>query len=225
MRVKISIGLTVIIFVVLVCLGLYEKRIYKEINDEAAPLEKFEVGIMPDELLDGQLDNMRKNLNSSNIIIAVKCVDNMEFRFNCTTQKVTVEYVFKGDGLSTDDIIDVARRSSTIFMDEDMYINGKPSINMGFVNEMIPGEVYLVFLDRKLETFDEQKIYIQSDGFIMAPIFCYANIHNAICVSDSDDDNSASYLSVKDNEFFLMSEQGIDKMESFKKELLNGYAY
>lgn len=225
MKIKNVMLVTFIIFLLLMGFGLYHKRTYKDFNTEAQPLSNFMVGLLSDDLLELQLNHMRENLDDSCIIVAVKCEAASNFLFNCTSQKVSVEHVFRGDDLKAGDIIEITRANSFIFMDDDMRMNGKPCINMGFVNEMIPGNTYLVFLDRKIETYDDTRLYIQSDEFFMAPVFCYSDIINTPCISEAEDQDTASYDAVKENEFFLMSQEAIDKMQVFKTELLSKYAY
>ena len=222
MKTKICVVLSVVLFFCMMIFGLIAKADYRDINKEENPLDRFAVGLCPDSILNMQVKHMEENLPSSKIIVAVRCMEKSTFRFSCTTQKVEVVKVFKGD-VSAGEIIDMARNGSSIFFDKENYINGMPAINLNFVNEMKPSEMYLVFLDRKLETYDDEKIYIQSMDFIIAPIFCYSETTNEPCVSETSFDNSASYKNVKNNEFFLMSEDSIYKMGELKKLLLKKY--
>lgn len=222
MKTKLCVGISLVLFLGLMAFGLIVKADYMDMNKEENPLDKFAVGLFPDSILDGQLKHLEKNLPASEIIVAVKCVEKSTFRFSCTTQKVEIVKVFKGD-VQEGKTIDVARSGSCIFFDKANYINGMPAINLNFVNEMMPNEMYLVFLDRKLETYNHENIYIQSMDFIIAPIFCYSEIKNEPCMSETSFDNSAAYKNVKDNEFFLMSEDSIHKMDKLKKILLEKY--
>lgn len=222
MRSKMCVALSLLVFVCLMVFGLIAKSNYIDINDEENPMDKFVVGLIPDSILDIQLEHLENNLPESNIIIAVRCMEKSTFRFSCTTQKVEVVKVFKGD-VSIGEIIDVARNGSCIFFDKENYVNGLPAINLNFVNEMKPNEMYLVFLDRKIQTYNDENIYIQSMDFLISPIFCYSEIHNEVCVSETNLSDSAAYKNVKNNEFFLMSETAIDNMEKLKKSLLQKY--
>jgi hypothetical protein len=226
MKIKITIIVTISIFLLLLGFGISKRITFKDLNKEENVLEKFDVGILSDSFVESQIINMEKNLDSSNIIAAVKCVDDIEFRFSCVSQKVEIIKVFKGDNLTSGDRIDIARASNRIYIGEDSVMeNGSFAVNLGFVNVMIPDNIYLVFLDRKLETYDKQKIYIQSDNYLIAPIFSYTPIENEVCVSEYEEMNSISYSKVKDNEFFLMSAEAIGKLEKLKDMLLNSYQY
>lgn len=227
MKLRFVMCITLIVFILAAGVGLYFKAsYYKDFNTEEEPLNNFMVGLMPDEPLDKVLENMEENLGTSNVIIAAKCEDTFTYRFKCTSQKVTIEHVFKGEGLKAGDNIEIIRDGSCIFMDESMYVDGKIPINLDFVNEMIPGKTYLIFLDRKLETHDDTIIYLQSEEFAIAPIFCYDNtIKNKPIAGINNERNSARYEDVKDNEFFLKSEEAIEKMVKFKDNLLQKYSY
>ena len=226
MKLRFVTCITLVVFIIAASVGLYFKASYKDINVEEEPLNKFVVGLMPDELLNAQLEHMEKDLGSSNIVIAAKCEDSFKYRFNCTSQKITIEHVFKGEGLKAGDNIEIIRNGSLICMDENAYIDGMPIININFVNEMFPGKTYLIFLDRKLQTYDDTIIYLQNEEFIISPIFCYDNTIKTTPIASIDKlANAARYEDVKDNEFFLMSEEGIENMARLKDSLLQQYSY
>ncbi|MBQ3515438.1 MAG: hypothetical protein IJA32_16850 [Lachnospiraceae bacterium] len=225
MKGRYVLVITGIIFFVALCYGIYNKKFYKDFNLEEEPLNNFVVALVDEELLDIQLSIMKEELDSSNIIIAAKCEDTFKYRFSSNTQEVSIEYVFKGDGLNEGDKIEIARNGTHIYMEKDGFIAGMPSNDLGFVNEMVPGKIYLIFLDRKLNTFNEEKIYIQVDDLIVAPIFCYEDIPNMPCISIDEIGNYAKYETVKENEFFITSEKGIEKMEAFKEQLISKYSY
>lgn len=224
MKLRFVAYITIIAFIISMGTGLYYKSLYKDFNTEEESLDKFVVGLLPDELLETQIEFLEEELDFAPIIIAGKCDDTFTYRFSSTTQKITIEYVYKGENLAVGDHIEIARGNSNIYLDEDGYINGKPSINMGFANEMVPGNTYLIFLDRQLETHNEDDIiYIQDEKYIITPIFCYEEIENIPCISINGNGNFAEYKDVRHNEFFLMSENGIYNMNTLKEKLLKKY--
>ena len=225
MKSRYVLVLTGITFLVALCYGMYQKKFYKDFNLEEEPLNNFVVALVDEEFLDMQISIMEEELDSANIIIAAKCEDTFEYRFSCNTQEVSVEYVFKGDGLEEGDKIQIARNGTHIYMEQDGFIAGMPSNDLGFVNEMVPGKTYLIFLDRKLNTFNEERIYIQTDDLIVAPIFCYEAIPNVPCTSINEIGSYARYETVKENEFFITSEKGIEKMEALKEQFISRYSY
>ena len=147
MKTRYVLVLTGITFLVALCYGMYQKKFYKDFNLEEEPLNNFVVALVDEEFLDMQISIMEEELDSANIIIAAKCEDTFEYRFSCNTQEVSVEYVFKGDGLEEGDKIQIARNGTHIYMEQDGFIAGMPSNDLGFVNEMVPGKTYLIFLD------------------------------------------------------------------------------
>lgn len=224
MKLKSILIITVLIITIMTATGLYYKSSYLNYNNEEFPLENFVTGVMNEELLDAQLKKYDNELDSSNYIIAVTCQEKSFFRYSCTTQKVKIEHVFKGNNIKKGDIIEIAKSDSEIFNSDEMKINGRNCINMGFVNEMKPGYTYLVFLDKKINTHDENTVIYITDDFIMSPIFCYSDIENNPCTTISDFNLSAWYGDIKDNEFFISSENAIKKMEDYKENLLSKYS-
>ncbi len=222
MKVKYFVFATGLIIVVLMVAGLIYKNTYEDYNDQAEPLDNFIVGIMPDELAEIQINKMDEQLDESNIIIAAECVEKPLWRFGCITERVKIKSVFKGEGLQSGDVIDVAREANCIF--SEIKIDGMSSINMSFVRAMIPGETYLIFLDEKLELRDADNIYDQSGQFLIAPIFCYNETISIPYKSISEDGNEQKYINVKESEFFLMSEKSIEQMYELKRDLLTRYS-
>lgn len=217
MRLRFVSIVTTIMIIISAGIGLYNKSMYTDFNFQENPLEEVKVAILPDDLLEIQIEHLRKNLeHTSNYIVAVECMEKSLFRFHCTSQEVVVKRVFKGKGLSENDSIEIVKAGTEIFRDA-----GKSSVNMGFVNEMRPGKAYLVFLDRKIE--NTERIYIQSDEFIIAPIFCYEDIVNIPYQPDNLDYTVTDYINVKDNEFFFMSESSYEIMRKFKADLFQRY--
>lgn len=214
---------TFILFIILLSIGLYYKSFYKDFNEEEQPLDDFAVALISDALLEMQLGFLDEDLENSNIIIAAKCEENYFYRFNCNTQAVTVEHVFKGESLKAGDRIDIARNGSHIYTSKDMYTAGMPSNDMGFVNEMVPGKAYLIFLDRRLETYNENDIIYKTAEFILAPIFCYEKIENIPFDSIDPVGNYAKYKDVKNNEFFIMSKDANEKIDAYKEKLFLKY--
>ncbi|MGN0375917.1 MAG: hypothetical protein ACI4EN_10505 [Butyrivibrio sp.] len=223
MKIKYIALITGVLIICAACIGLFYKSSYKDFNSEESPLDQFAVGLLNDELAERQIKNMEENLGESNIIIAAKCEEKSYFRFRCLTQKVTVQHVFKGEGVSEGDVIDVARSGSQIFL--DALTNEMPNMNISFVREMYPGETYLIFLDYRLNTGDKENIFIQSDDFIVAPIFCYNKTESVPYESIIEGGDFAEYKTVKDSEFFLMSEESIEMMYQLKNKLISQYSY
>lgn len=222
MGIKKVIG-TVLVMAVLAAIGLGVKQTYKDFNEETDPLNKFQVGVISENLLDVQLEQLELLLDEQNIIAAVTCRDTFEYHFRCVTQSAEVEHIFKGDQLEVGETISIARTSPELFFELGI---SDYAINMGFVNEMVPGKTYLVFLDYELdEPRSPQRIFLQSKDLAIAPIFCYDEIANYPCEVIEGGADSALYENVKENEFFIKTQAGIEKMEQFKEKVLEIYSY
>lgn len=224
MKHKSIVVVLLLIIVVSICVGLYCKSTYKDFNEDENALDNFVVARMSDSLLEGQIQLMEETLSDSKIIIAAECKDTFTYRYACVTQKVEVVSVFKGEEIIKGDVIDIARASTLVSTNTDSMINGKYIINMGFVNEMIPGKTYLIFLDRKLDTFDGEDIFMQSEDYLLAPIFCYENIINDIPVLE-EEDMYINYEYVRNNEFFIQSDASSENIQILKDKLLNKFKY
>lgn len=222
MKIRYSIILTAVVFIAALGIGLWCKKEYKDFNKETQPLNHFCIGIFPDEIVDMQMEMLREMLPDSKSIIAARCEGKAEYYFSCAVQPVIVEQVFRGEELKKGNQIKVPVVSN-LFFEKDMYIAGKPLANIGFMNEMVPGKMYLIFLDRKINTYDEEQIYAYNRDFIIRPNFCCETTENSPCISVSKMTNSVPYETVSENEYFVKSEKTIEKLNALKQELLKKY--
>lgn len=219
MKLRYVIGITLVVCIISMGIGLYNKNKYKDFNDEEEPLTNFTVGLLSEELVEAQIKRMNESLEeNAAIIAAVKCEEKTKFLFSCETQKVTVEKVFKGTDVNVGESIDVAKSGGFIY--SDGYGDGHMSINTGFVNEMIPGKSYLVFIEKKLDNAD---LYIIDSDMIIKPVFCYDDITNVPVQSLSDEADYTLYSNVKDNEFFFDAQKSYEMMNEFKEKLFARY--
>ena len=223
MKIKKTLVCFIIIFFVLLGIGLYVKSTYMNFNEETEPLSNFTVGIITDDMLSYQLENFKENLDSSNIIIAARCIDEPEFRYKTITQKVVITQIFKGSGIGVGDEIEISRSGNSIYWNSDD--GSDNAINLGYVNVMKQGEVYLIFLDGRVQNnYDDNIIYKTGDKFAMAPIFCYTDLQTYSTEPMYEDYSVAWYEDVKDSEFFVSSDVDIEKLLNFKKEIIEKYS-
>ena len=82
MRIKVCLGLSFLLFLCLFVYGLYEKGQYKDMNQEKDILDRFAVGLLPDSLFDEYMERAETNLDACPIILAVKCLDTMDYRID-----------------------------------------------------------------------------------------------------------------------------------------------
>ena len=181
--------------------GLLIKSTYSDFNTLEKPLESFMVAQLSDALLDNQISLLMDELDNSNYILTVECLERSQFRYACTSQSVEIIHVYKGDDLEVGDIISIGKYGSLVNLQCMDEYDGYMLINMGFVNEMTIGNHYLIFLERKIDT--EEPIYLQSDQFILAPIFNYKDIQNAVGEYVNSYSSYVKYTDVSENEFFI----------------------
>ena len=210
--------------VVLMVIGLINKCSYKDFNKKENVLDDFVVGILPDDIATVQIEKMNNELDECRVIVAAECVEDALFRFGCITERVRVEQVFAGDDIQPGDVIDVGRASSCLFLDESMYVDEKPLLNMGFVRWMKKGSTYLIFIEQEKETNEEYRLFVQPQSFLMAPIFEYEKTESSVLTGISSDSYENVYKDIKENEFFLMSEKTIEEMYELKNDLLARYS-
>ncbi|SKA71379.1 hypothetical protein SAMN02745111_02209 [Eubacterium uniforme] len=217
MKIKYTFILYLLCVSILVILGMKNKKDYRDFNDDNKSLNKFIVGIMPDELIDIAIKVLKKGEKTCNNIVVVECLEKTKFSYGCTTQKIRINRVIKGDLVEKEEIIDI------VFADE-IYMNSSedtPEINMGFVNEMKVGKNYLIFLDERIKN---SNMYSLKQSLIK-PIFAYENIENKPCISTMKVESATLYGNMSSNEFFVESERGLEKIEIYKKSLLEKYPY
>lgn len=226
MKIRYIAIITSLCFLVMLGYGLYQKTTYTNHNKEATPLEDlFYVGIFPDSMIDGQIETLSANLDSQNYILAVRCNESVYFRFGCATQNVTVEKVYAGSDIDVGAEFDILVSSSLSEDNQVLIVNGKSSyLGTNFVNMMETGKVYLAFLDRKIENHDSSDpIYRFSDTFLIKPLFCYEEMESVPLARETDLSDSVSYSTAKDNEFFLASQESIDKLLALKEKFIAKY--
>lgn len=216
MRIRNVLIIYVVFVAMLLFKGLDKKRIYRDLNSEKNPLDMFTVGVLNDELNDISIERLDECVNNSKYIIAVECLEKTNFTFNCTTQKVKVKKIFKGKDIKSGDKLDILT-STCIFMED----NSESALNKSFVNEFKVGKKYLLFLDEKIKN---SNIYNTIDCLLL-PMFAYDDIKNKPCKPTIEGELSAYYKDISDNEFFIETEEGLRKMEEYKKKIISKYPY
>ena len=234
MKLKIIAILTGVLILGAGTAGIIARTGYKDFNKEENALDRFLVAIMYDELIDRELyyyengdeESGRKALSEAGAVLAVSCEETSVFRYHSLMQKVSVKKVFKGEGIAEGEKIYLTNRDGLIHSNEkddsSEELAGIIHANISFASEMVPGKTYLVFLERKVETESDQEIWLYHYGLI-ALRFCYEEIENHVCKPIFESYHGAIYGDIKENEFFLESEESIQKMAAQKEKLLRQY--
>lgn len=212
-------GLSLIMIMALVlavAIGLFFQQTYTNVTAEENVMENFSVALWDVEMSPTLIEVMKEDLPNSNLIIRAKSEGKMGYTFKNNKQYVEVLEVYQGDELKAGDQIAVTSHWWLFFF-ENM------SANMGFINVMQPDNEYLIFLEGKLETDDpkEDNIYLLPD-LIVNPIFNYQDKKHTI-VEVPLDYTYVPYTKVKDNEFFVTSEEALKALMEVKHEFLQKY--
>lgn len=95
--------------------------------------------------------------------------------------------------------------------------------NTGFINAMLPGNEYLVFLETKVDNVLKEKTetFYSYDSNLFT-VFAYQDAADP-AFPQVFDTSYVSYEDVKQNEFFAASEEGYQKLMDRKHELLQEF--
>lgn len=200
-----------------IIVGAIFRSTYTNITTESDFMENhFSVALYDFDMSPDLITFMREDLPISNIIIRVRAQGIREYEFESVKQLVEVLEVYHGDELSVGDEIYV--RLKNAFLNFDWM-----TVNMGFVNFMRSDDEYLLFLERKFDSPDpkEENHYIFSE-LIIPGIFNYQDLDHTI-IETSKGNRYVPYKDVKDNEFFVSSEEALAALLDLKHELLEAY--
>ncbi len=211
---------TILLIIAALIYGLVNKKSLRTEKQLKNDMDDFYVGAFPDEMMDNTVTRYKKELeNSSHYILLVECLEDMRFEYSSATQKVRVKRIFKGEGINVGDEVNVVKIGFTFFSEEGM----PKSMNMSFAGEMIKNKEYLVFLDQKTAVNGMIPVMMSPEGFPVQPIF--STEFNTVGWHESAIEGSTfvKYSDVKNEEFFLMSEDSVEKWMDLKKELIGRY--
>ena len=132
-----------------------------------------------------------------------------------------IDEIYKGTDLSVGETIHI------IFNRWRLNTTVEPgSVERGFVNVLKENEEYLIFLSEKVEPLYEENapIYRLVEEGVIAPIFSYEEHENIIAeLGEYEYSTYVRYEKVKDNEFFAVTEAGMETMLSLKEKMLEQY--
>lgn len=215
MKIRTISIITGVMFLIAAILGVMCKNTFTNYNK----LAYFNVGELPGNMIPNLIKNESKVLEGSKYILKVTPLKDVEFDSLCTKQKVKVLSVFKGENVGAGDEFYVIKSDASLNCQEPR------DTNMNFVNEMKGGQDYLVFLDRKLIIPEKSNgIFFITPQTTIPPIYSYNDRENVIIPIPEDAETTyVAYEKVRDNEFFVTNQNGLDELNAFKKELTDKY--
>ncbi|HBZ53213.1 MAG TPA: hypothetical protein DEO82_05515 [Eubacterium sp.] len=222
MKIRYTAIVTALVFTICASIGIYNRRSYTNYNKMLDPFERFEVGGVDQETIANSIDFFEKNAIQTEIktILAVRCEEKPSIIGKSVLQKCEVVKVFEGRDVNKGDKINVPCCTtffkSTLDCDDIDYMAG-----LSYVNKMIPGKTYLVFLDERIEGTD----IFPYVGLIVRWAFCYDELPIVLFKDESGRPGTliAKYKNVKDSEFFVCDEESKSMVLNFKSRMLQRY--
>lgn len=218
MRKRIWACCTLIIITVAAVFGYTNRQSYTDLSKEENYLGRLHVALIGESLATKACQELSQVLPTSPYILRVIVDGDIEHLFGVSRQKVCVQAVYAGTGVSIGQEI-------YIFADRwRLSFAGTPtSIERGFVNLMKSGHEYLVFASQLVDIeSDSLPVYRLCDDTFITPVFCYDNFSNKI-VTPMGPSTYVPYADVKENEFFAASEGALRVWDSLKADMLSAY--
>lgn len=205
--------------------GLIYRRTYTDVTAEEDYPNRVLVAEMPGALCENACALGREFLPTAPVILRVRVVGEIEDYYGVSQQKVRVREIFAGTGLSVGDEIYLTCEGkgwSVLARGRERPI----PLERMFVNFLRVGEDYLVFLkDDPVEVFADVPVYflfLHQTRVCVAPVFCYQDTENVV-VPTAGDSTYVPYYLVRDNEFFVDTEEGLAAWRALKADLLARY--
>lgn len=208
-----------IMAVAAVVLGLAGRRSHTDYGAMPNCIEMFQPAEIPESFAVSVSERLKTELPESNIVLKVRATGEQKYMFQIFQQGAQVTQIFKGPEDLQDQIIWLTDSSWRLYPDG-------MQADTGFVNLMREGKEYLVFLDGEMDTTaarQDRPVYRALEHSLIAPVFCYENFENVAVEPPDEECTYVPYESVKDNEFFAVTEKGIEAMEDLKHSMLALY--
>ena len=218
MRKHFVIRITTVLVLAAAIFGFSFRGSYTNITGEEGYLDMLAVAEMPEAICISSCERMKESLPNAPIIIRVTPTEDVEHQFGQSHQKVRVEQVFHGDGLSTGDNIYITAVRWRVVINQE-----HKTLERGFVNVLQQDHDYLVFLSESTGlTNNNLPVYCLFEESLISPVFAYDQFCNTVVVTTGGS-TYVPYCSVSQNEFFATSEDCISAWLQVKHLLLDMY--
>ena len=218
-------ALVILALIVAALTGLICRQTYTDVTAEENYTDNVLVAEMPGALCENACALGREFYPTAPVILRVRAVGEIEDYYGVSQQKVQIREIFGGTGLSVgDEIYLTCEGRGWCVLAEG---RERPlTLERFFVNFLQVGEDYLVFLkDDRVEAFEDVPVYfllLHESRVCVSPVFCYTDRENVV-VPTSGDTTYVPYYLVRDNEFFVDTEEGLAAWQELKAELLARY--
>lgn len=204
--------------------GIWKRSTYTDTLRQPDALETAQVGELPEEYAKQAASEMESELPNCNIILRIKATGEFVPEFGVGRQTGIVQQVYQGNGVSTGQEISIVSERwaySSEKSDEGTQVFAQ----MGYVNHMKQDREYLVFLDGPAAAAEEESTasFLLADDCTIVPVFCYDTIKNVVVDTAGAESTYVAYTSVRDNEFFMCTEEGLQAILDLKAKMLALY--
>lgn len=214
MKYRIGAIFTIFVLIVISAFGILKRQTYTDISNMDNQLYELGVAELPEKIALPDCEQMLNELPNAPLIMHVHVVEEIEYLFKTSRQKVQIKEIFAGENLNVGDEIYITGRCS-------LSVSSEPkSIECDFINIPRIGQDYLIFAETQIDALNtEIPVYRLCSNSYIAPIFCYSDSPHIIFPTEGET-TYVPYLKVKDNEFFAESELGFQTWNELKHKLL-----
>lgn len=215
---KITLYITLFFCILSLIFGISKKSQYSNIINDINYEDEIYVAGITGKMMDEIYEEFSDNVHNAPVILNVIGEGKAEYFGRTGRQLAKVSKVIKGDGIKKGDYFYLTGERIKLVTYAKPY-----SIERGFVNEMVEGEEYLVFLKERItEVIEEYPIFPLYDITIISPIFSYQNHNNSISTAIAGT-TYMKYSEVKQNEFFCVDEKALKTLMKLKTEIISLY--
>lgn len=213
MRIRITLIISLLLFVVAGIFGISKKGSYTNMSLEEEPLESFYIAPFPDNLIDViEPESFETTMfEEAENVMRVEAIGKSEFVFCMMLQRAVVKEVFYGDQSLVGQEIKIAGESGLLYFDS------VKTYNSGYTRCMEAGKEYLVYVREEVNFYDQQERVFLCPAITVRTIFQYEDgisvpTGNSVYVPYSD---------VKDYEYYAQTQAGLDALLALKKYVIN----
>jgi hypothetical protein len=193
-------------------IAVIKRQEYTNIMEDEKNIELFSVAPIRNDFLSDSMAGYKEILNKSPIVLRVKAKGKIEYSFKTIKQQVEVLKVYKGNEIRVGEVIEVLTTRQALDFNDMTF-------NLGFTNLMKKDNEYLIFFDEKIDNpYTGDNIYRISD-MLFNPVFNYSDVDNVVI----EEGRYVLYSLVIDNEFIVGDSVTLEKLLTFKHELLEIY--
>ena len=217
MKYRVLTSFTLVVILAFTVFGISKRQTYTDLRNEENYLEQMQVAELPENLVSAQCERMAQELPNAPLILRVKVLEDVEYLFSTSRQKIRVQEIYAGDDLNIGDEIYLTSRCL-------LSVNNElKTVECGFVNIPKVGFEYLIFAEERVDALNEPiPVYRLCGDYSIAPIFCYEDFPHIITPTNGET-KYVPYTVVQDNEFFAETENGFQIWNELKNRILTVY--